>query len=73
MASHMQVPTWQGKENTFVGRKRKLEGLQQNRVHGFSLVESLPAKKMKSVFFLLGSAIVPGHESSRSGLPALFN
>ena len=44
MGSHAQVPAWQGKENLFMGLKRKFRGL--NRVHGLSLAdESLPGKK----------------------------
>jgi len=41
-----------------IGRKRKFGGAVANRVHGFSLAESLLG--MKSSFFLiLGSAILP--------------
>ena len=42
-----------------------------NRVHGFSLAESLSRKE--SFFLLLGSAIVAKYESSPSGVLTLLN
>ena len=45
MVSHVQVPAWQGKENTFKGRKRKREAYSKQRVHGFSPTEFFPGKK----------------------------
>lgn len=52
MQSCVQALAWQGKENPFIERKRKLGELQQ-RVHGFSL-----ARKEEPFFLLLGSTIV---------------
>ena len=55
MGSHVQILTWQGKENAFTERKRALdEKPVGNRVQGF-LVKSLPGEEL---FFLLVSAIV---------------
>lgn len=52
MQSCVQALAWQGKENPFIERKRKLGELQQ-RVHGFLL-----ARKEEPFFLLLGSTIV---------------
>ena len=49
MASHMQDPSQQGKENIFIAEKRRLEG------KGFSLAESLPGKRsLPPVEFICG-------------------
>ena len=53
--SNMKVPSWQVKENAFIGRKGKqfivLQRINRlNRVHGFSLAESLPGKRSVSSF-----------------------
>ena len=45
MVSHMQIPSQQGKENPFIDRKGSWEGYSKQRVHGFSLAESLSGKK----------------------------
>ena len=66
MWSYLHVPTQQGKENSYRGEKQ-VGRTRVNRVHGFLLAESLPGKK--SVFFLLGSVIITGHESSPFWFP----
>lgn len=53
MASHMQVPLWHRKENTFIKRKRKLEGLQYTRKPRFFFGWVL-AYKEEAFFFLVG-------------------
>ena len=58
----MQVLTRQEKEN-FIGGKEVGKAMV-NQVHGFSLAESLPGKKRGVFLFLLGSAVITGHESS---------
>ena len=68
---HVQVSTWQGKENNFIEGKRKLGRLGQTNSPWFPLAESLPGKE--SFFFLLGFVIIRGCESTPSGLPTLFN
>ena len=64
MVSHVQVPAWQGKENTFIGRKKQLGG-------PFQLTESpwltwfvLARKEKEPFFFLLGSTTITRHGSS---------
>ena len=44
----MHVPKRQGKKDAFIGREEKEVGKAiVNRVHGFSLAESLPGKKSR--------------------------
>ena len=50
--------------------KESWEGYSKQRVHGFSLVESLPGNQ--SFFFLLGSAIIQGVRAPPSGFPTQF-
>lgn len=71
LVSYVLVPMRQREKNTFIERKRKLGRAIVNRVHGFSSTESLPGKES---FYLLGSAIFTGHESSLFWSPNyLFN
>ena len=49
-------------EHFYRGEKEVGQATGNKESSGFSLAEPLPAKE--SVFFLLGSAIVTGHESS---------
>ena len=64
MVSHVQVPAWEGKENTFVGRKKQLGDLLQLTespwLHWFVLAR----KEKESFFFLLGSTTITRHGSS---------
>ena len=53
--SNMKIPSWQVKENAFIGRKGKqfivLQRVNRlNRVYGFTLTESLPGKRSVSSF-----------------------
>ena len=52
MVSHRQAPTGQGKKKSFIEGKGIREVCSKQRVHGFSLTESLPAEKS----FFLGLA-----------------
>ena len=73
ICNHMQSPSWQGKENTFIGCKRIWEGCSKQRVHSFSLAESLPGKKRSlspSCWVLLS---LQGMRVSYSDLPVLFS
>ena len=69
IVSHLQVPPWQRKVSTFIGRRRKLWGLSKQRA--FSLAEPLLWEEEKS--FFLGSVIPTGVRDPLSGLPTLFN
>ena len=73
MASHMQVPTQQGKENAYIEGKGGCQGYSEHRMLGFSLAESLPGKKSRlssSCWVLLLSQ---GVRAPPSGLLTLFN
>ena len=48
MASYVQVPAGQGKENAFIEGKGSWEGYSKQRVRGFSLAESLPGNESLS-------------------------
>lgn len=45
MASHMEAPTQQEKENIFIRGKGSLEGNHKQGTQGFSYTESFPGKK----------------------------
>ena len=63
MASHvLQVLALQGKENSFIERKRRLADYSKLRVHGFYWLNH--CQERRGVFFLLGFAFITGHESS---------
>ena len=73
MASHMQIPMWQGKEHTFI-KKRKLGGVSsKQRIHGLSLAEPLPGKNRNLSSSSLALLWSQGMSALPSGLPALFN
>lgn len=61
----MQVPLRQGKENNIMGAKGSWEGCGKQRIHCFSLAESL--LEQESVF-LLGSGSTQGWRAPPSGL-----
>ena len=61
MASHMQVPAGQRKENAFIEGERKLQRLYQTKFPGLFIGESLPVKN-KFFFFLLDLIVFTGHE-----------
>ena len=67
MVSYMQVHPSQGMTNTFIEGKGSWEGYKKQRVHGFSLAESLPGKE--SFLQMLGLAIAAEHESAPSWFP----
>ena len=56
---------------TFTKGKRKLGGLSQQRVHGFSLAESPPGKSLSSPCWALLSS--QGVTTPQFGLPTLFH
>lgn len=71
MASQMEVPI-QG-EDTFIERGKDVGRAIINRVHSFSLTESSPERRALCFFFLLGSAVIAGYESSSSALSTLLS
>ena len=64
----MQVPLRQGKENNILWAKGSWEGCSKQRIHCFSLAESLLEQES---FFLLGSGFTQGWRAPPSGLPTL--
>ena len=50
----IQIPTQQGKKNSFIEGEIKVGRATLNRVHGFSLSESLPGKRNVSSFCWVG-------------------
>ena len=73
MVSHVQVPTWQRKENAIIDMKKKSGGHSRQRFHGFSLAEFLLGKKKNVYFFFWALLLVQCVTTPPSGLPALFN
>jgi len=64
MVSHVQVPAWQGKENTFIGRKKQLGDPLQLTESPWLNWFVLARKEKESSFFLLGSTTITRHGSS---------
>ena len=66
-------PLQHRKENFFTEGEKEIgvRGYSKKSVHRFSLTELLPGRR--EVFFLLGSAIIVGHEGSPFGPCILFN
>ena len=46
--SHIQISTWQRKENAFMVRKGRWESFSKQRVHSFKLDAFLPGKRTLS-------------------------
>ena len=72
MVSHVQVSTWQAKENDFIGGKEDWEDYSKQKVYGFSLAESLPGKK-RSLSSSCWALLSPQCKIPPSDLPTLFN
>ena len=77
MVSHMQVPTWQGKEHTLIEEKESCEGYSKQKPWFFLLADLwqcligwVLARKEKDIF-LLPFGIFTGCQAS--GLPTLFS
>ena len=58
------------KENSYRGKGDLAELIVVNRIHGFSLAESLPGKE-DCYLLPLGSDIVAGRRAPPPGLPAM--
>ena len=56
MVSHMQVPTWQGKEHTLIEEKESCEGY--SKPSSWLFTGRVLVQKETFFFFLLGSAII---------------
>lgn len=67
----MKVTEQLGKR-TLIQKERKLGGCSKQRVHCSSLAESLAGKKRSLSSCLLGSAMVPEHDSSLFQAPGLY-
>ena len=67
MMSQVQVSTWQGKENVFIERKRKLEGLQQTKSLAFHWLSACQERSRCWATLSLQGVTAPP-----SGLPTLF-
>ena len=63
MVSHLQGPIWQRKENTFIGRKKKLGRLANKESMAFQWLSPC-RKEEETFFFLLDFALVRAHGSS---------
>ena len=61
---HVQVLQLAREEHFYKGGKGSWEDWGKHRAQGFLLAESLTRKEKEAIFFLLGSAIIKGHESS---------
>ena len=62
LESHVQVPSKNGEENSFIKGKRKLGGLYLTESRALHWLSSHCLRKF--LFFLLGSAVIGGHDNS---------